>query len=340
MGNRTQKRTITARLCMPHQVSAMEQLFQYEIHLASLLLICSNCLVHSKFPLMSQIVDSHVHFFDPTRTGGVPWPTPEFPALYKPALPARLQALSAAFGITACIAIECSPLLTDNDWLLNVATSHPFVLGIIGDLDPAHTGYASHLERLHKDPLFLGIRYGNLWDRDLLSDLAKPHFNDGLKALADAGLVFESANPDPRLIRALLQIADSIPQLRIVIDHLPNARVIGDPNTIAIYRQNLAALAQHSLVYVKLSEIPTIKDGVMLRDKQYYREKLDSLWDLFGPDRVIFGSDWPNSDQVASYRDTFGIVAEYMSSKPSDARESYFWRNSMAAYRWTSRVPS
>ena len=316
----------------------MEQLFQYEILLASLSFICSNGSRSSKPRPMSHIIDSHVHFFDPTRPGGIPWPPPDLPALYRPALPPRLQSLSKQFGVAGCIAIECSPLLSDNDWLLNLAESQPFVLGIIGNLDPADPAFHAHLARLRKNPLFLGIRYGNLWERDLLHDLSKPHFLDGLRALSDAGLVFESANPDPRLIRALLQIAESVPQLRIVVDHLPNAKVIGDPHTVTTFRRNLAALARHPSVYVKLSEIPVIKDGALIRDKRHYREKLDPLWDLFAPDRVIFGSDWPNSDQVAPYDQTFAIVTEYMSSKPADSRERYFFENSKAAYRWRPRA--
>ena len=286
---------------------------------------------------MQNVIDSHVHFFDPGRPGGVPWPTPDVPVLYKPALPRRLEDLSKPFGVTGCIAIECSPLLEDNDWLLEVAASDPFVLGIIGDLDPGDAAYRSQLERLHQNKLFLGIRYGNLWGRDLLTDLGKPRFMEGLHALSEAGLVFESANPDPRLIRALLQIADALPQLRIVIDHLPNARVVGDPHTVRAYRHHLERLSQHTLVYVKLSEISTIRDGALVRDRQFYREKLDPLWDLFGPDRVIFGSDWPNSDQIAPYDQTFAIVSEYVATKSPAGSELYFWKNSKSAYRWESR---
>ena len=160
---------------------------------------------------------------------------------------------------------------------------------------------------------------------------------EGLHALSEAGLVFESANPDPRLIRALLQIADALPQLRIVIDHLPNARVVGDPHTVRAYRHHLERLSQHTLVYVKLSEISTIRDGALVRDRQFYREKLDPLWDLFGPDRVIFGSDWPNSDQIAPYDQTFAIVSEYVAAKSPAGSEGYFWKNSKSAYRWESR---
>ena len=62
--------------------------------------------------------------------------------------------------------------------------------------------------------------------------------------------------------------------------------------------------------------------------------------DLFGPHRVIFGSDWPNSDQIAPYDQTFAIVSEYLSSKTQDASENYFWKNSRAAYRWSPRSPA
>jgi L-fuconolactonase len=287
---------------------------------------------------MPQTIDSHVHFYDPTRPGGVPWPLRSIAALYMPELPPHLQAISHPYGIAGCIAIECSPLLDDNDWLLKVAGDHPFVLGIIGNLDPADPSYASHLERLHKNPLFLGIRYGNLWNRDLLSDLNKPYFLDGLRALADAGLVFESANPDARLIHALLQIIEAVPHLRVVIDHLPNAKVPTEPEALNAYHRDLDALARHSLVYVKLSEIPVMKEGKLNRDKASYRAKLDPLWNLFGPDRVIFGSDWPNSDQVAPYDQTFAIVDEYISAKPAEQRERYFRENSRTAYRWTPRT--
>jgi L-fuconolactonase len=305
--------------------------------LACPILICSNDPSQA-FAKMTRIVDSHVHFFDPTRPGGVPWPTPETPALYKPALPPRLESLSHSFEVTGCIAVECSPLLTDNDWLLNLAASHPFVLGIIGDLDPADPSYRTHLDRLHKNPLFLGIRYGNLWNRDLFADISKPHFLDGLRALADAGLVLESANPDPRLISALLRIVENVPKLRVIIDHLPNLKLPTDAHALAAYHHDLAVLARRSHVYVKLSEIPVIKDGALILDKRYYREKLDPLWDLFGPNRVIFGSDWPNSDQVAPYDQTFEIVSQYLSSKTPEDRERYFWRNSKTAYRWNPRT--
>jgi L-fuconolactonase len=74
-----------------------------------------------------------------------------------------------------------------------------------------------------------------------------------------------------------------------------------------------------------------------VRDAKFYKEPLDAIWDVFGEDRVIFGSDWPNSDHVASYADTFAIVREYISQKSPQAREKYYWKNSITAYRWRPR---
>jgi len=286
-----------------------------------------------------RVIDSHIHLFDPTRPGGIPWPDKTDTALYKPALPERYEAMAAPFGVVGAIAVEASPLGSDNDWLLKVVENNPVVVGAIGDLAPDALTYRTDLDRLHRNPLFLGFRYGNIWDRDLADDLKKPGFIEGIKALAQAGLVFESANPDAKLIRALLEIAERVPGLRIVADHLPNAKVPAEPAALKEYQANLHRLAEHNSVFVKLSEIPVVTEGKLVKDGAYYRPRLDALWDLFGEDRVIYGSDWPNSDHVASFADTWSIVIAYVATKSAAAAEKYYWKNSQAAYRWRPRRP-
>jgi L-fuconolactonase len=285
------------------------------------------------------IIDAHIHLFDPSRPGGVPWPEKDDNVLYKPALPERYIAMSAPFGVVGAIAIEASPLATDNDWLLKVAANSPFVVGVVGDLVPGTSSYLSELERLHANPLFLGLRYGNLWNRDLSVDLAKPGFIDGVKALAQAGLVFESANPDSKLIRAILDVTGKVPHLRVVVDHLPNAKLPSEQAARDEYWRNLRELARNPRVFVKLSEIPVSANGKLVTDAQFYKGPLDALWDVFGEDHILFGSDWPNSDHVAPYADTLAIVRRYVSGKSAAAREKYYWKNSISAYKWRRRSP-
>jgi len=214
------------------------------------------------------------------------------------------------------------------------------IVGVVGDLVPATPSYLADLDRLHADPLFLGFRYGNLWNRDLSVDLEKPGFIDGLKALAQAGLVFESANPDPVLIRAILSVAERVPDLTIVIDHLPHSPIPTENAARAEYQSNLSRLAKHPRVFVKLSEIPVLLNGALVTDIGYYQGALDAIWSVFGEGRIFFGSDWPNSDHVCSLQQTFSLVHAYIAQKSPTAQEKFFWKNSLSAYRWHRRTPN
>ncbi len=286
------------------------------------------------------IVDAHIHLFDPSRPGGVPWPEKSDSVLYRPALPERYKAVTAGLGIVAAIAIEASPLRSDNDWLLGIAKINPIIVGVVGDLVPGGQSYAADLTRLHADPLFLGIRYGNLWSRSLFADRQEPGFLDGLKLLSQAGLVFESANPDPNLIHAISDIADRVPDLRIVIDHLPNAALPAEPSANKEYWSRLRSLSQNPNVFVKLSEIPVRRNGKLVTDPSSYRTVLDQIWSLFGEDRCVYGSDWPNSDHVAAYTETLAIVRNYISTKGAIAAGKFFSKNSASAYHWRPRLPN
>jgi predicted TIM-barrel fold metal-dependent hydrolase len=285
------------------------------------------------------IVDAHIHLFDTGRPGGVPWPFKTDTVLYKPALPQRYKAYSDPYGVVGAIAIEASPLADDNRWLLDLAARNPLIVGIVGNLVPGSPSFTADLDRLHANALFLGFRYGNLWDRDLAADMGKPGFMDGLKALAQAGLTLDSANPNPSLIRAILAVAERVPGLRIVIDHLPHAPIPAEPAARDEYWANLRRLAAMPGVFIKLSEIPVVQGGKLIRDPAFYRAPLDAIWDVFGEDRILFGSDWPNSDSVAPLADTMAIVRGYISTKSPAAQEKYFWKNSIAAYRWRPRRP-
>ena len=78
----------------------------------------------------------------------------------------------------------------------------------------------------------------------------------------------------------------------------------------------------------------------MSTDLSPYRARLDTLMGVFGEDRVLFGSDWPNSDGVAPVDKVFAVAKEYFRPKPRTVAEKYFWKNSVAAYKWVKRDPS
>jgi L-fuconolactonase len=291
-------------------------------------------------PAKTPVIDTHIHLFDPRRPGGIPWPEKTDTLLYKAALPQRYARIARPFGVVGAIVIEASPLASDNDWVLGVAANHPIIVGMVGDLIPATPAYQKKLERLHANPLFLGIRYGNLWGRDLAVDSQKPEFLPGLKMLAEKGLVLDSANPDLNLIRAISGVADRIPELRIVIDHLPSAPVPAEQAPRDEYWSLLRQLAKNKNVFVKLSEVALARSEQKTPvDPSFNHDRLEELWTIFDEDHVLYASDWPNSDTHATYEETFSIVRNYIAAKGPVAEEKLFWKNSVAAYRWHPREP-
>jgi len=289
-------------------------------------------------PVPVPVIDTHIHLFDTNRPGGVPWPAKTDSALYQPALPERYARIARPLGVVGAIEIEASPLVADNDWVLNVAANQPIIVGMVGDLIPGAPDFQKDLDRLRANPLFLGIRYGNLWGRDLGVDAKKPDFLAGLKLLAEHGLVLDSANPNPALIRAIAGVADQVPDLRIVIDHLPTSRVPVEAAARDEYWSLLRRLAQNKNVFAKLSEVLAahIEEA---GGPTFNQDRLNALWDIFGEDHVLYASDWPNSDNHATYQETIAVVRSYVEAKGHTASEKFFWKNSVAAYRWHRRAP-
>lgn len=268
----------------------------------------------------TPVLDTHIHLFDPTRPQGVPWPPKSNAKLYQPALPPRYRQVVEGLNVIGAIEVECSPWFEDNQWVLDVAATDPIIVGMIGNLEPASPEFGRHLDRLRRNPLYLGIRYGYLWERDLRARLAEPAFQDGLKRLSDAGLTLDAANPSLRLVEDILRVKDARPRLRVVVDHLPRM------SELAKAERELRELATRPDVWIKVS-------GVV----PHRPERLDLIYEIFGPDRLLYGSDWPNSDNYGSYGEGFAIVKAFFEKKGRDVAAKYFWRNSKAAYRWKER---
>ncbi|HLY60450.1 MAG TPA: amidohydrolase family protein [Terriglobia bacterium] len=283
------------------------------------------------------VIDTHIHLFDPTRPQGVPWPEKDDAVLYHTALPDRYRQVTKGLGIVGAIEVEASPWLEDNQWVLDIAAKDPLILGTVGDLEPGKPKFREHLERFHKNPLFLGIRCGNLWGRDLATQVFQPEFVADMKLLADAGLEMDTANPDSTLIEAVVRLTDRVPNLRVVIDHLPQLNPPSDAEGRKALANYLRELGKRPQVYVKVSSVLRHVDGKVPDSLDFYRDRLDELWGTFGEDRLIYGSDWPHSDLWGPYPEVFRIVREYFAGKSREAQEKYFWKNSVAAYRWVKR---
>jgi L-fuconolactonase len=286
------------------------------------------------------VIDAHIHLFDTRRKGGIPWPPADDPVLYKTTLPARIRATAQPHGVSGAIHLEASPVFADNQWVLDTAQKDPFIVGVVGNLEPNHKDFGKQLERFRRNPLFRGIRYGNIWDRDLSDMLGNREFVDGLKLLAQADLSMDAANPDQRLLEAMLRCSDLAPQLRLVMDHLPKMPGLDDAEKKRRYLQVIELMGTRAMIHVKISAVLKKPDGKTRADLSFYKETLDTIYDTFGPDRIIYASDFPNSETNGNYAQVIGVVREWMATKPANVQERYFWRNSARVYKWKRRDAS
>ena len=155
-----------------------------------------------------------------------------------------------------------------------------------------------------------------------------------MKRLADRQLTLDVVGDTP-ILADVLRIKKMAPDLRVVIDHLPFHA--WDKDGTAAMRDALKEVAQLPRVYIKISYVPRQVGGRLVEDPEFYRPGLDVLWNLFGPDRAIYGSNWPVSDLVAPYASMYKIVAAYFAGKSDADAQKFFWKNSLAAYSWLPR---
>lgn len=276
-----------------------------------------------------MIIDTHTHFYDPTRPQGVPWPPPDNALLYRPVLPTHLKEIAAPLGVTGTVVVEASSWLEDNGWILDLAADEPFILGFVGQIPPDRPEFGEELARFAANPLFRGIRCGG----QRFERVDQGSFLADLKTLAAHDLSLDV------LIRAehldnVLRVARQIPDLRMIINHILHMPVDGgavDPAWTDRYRR----AADQPNVFLKLSAM--MEQSVRTpapADLDFYRPALDALWNAFGADRLIYGSNWPVSDRSGrSYAEYLSVVKRYFAEKGEDATENYFWRNAQHVYR-------
>lgn len=281
------------------------------------------------------IIDTHTHFYDPTRPQGVPWPPRDDALLYRPVLPAEYRRLAEPLGITGTLVVEASPWEEDNAWVLDQAARERFLVGLVGHLKPGTPGFAAQLDRFARNPLFRGIRTGG-WEGGLRT--GDPAWIADLQRLADRNLTLDLL-VGPSQMPEAARLAAAVLRLRIVIDHCASVRM-GPPPHDPAWVDGVVACHYRDNVFMKISglvEGTGRSDGTAPRALDTYLPVLDTLWRVFGEDRLIFGSNWPVSARFASLETVVGIVDDYLRTKGHAARAKIFRRNASRVYGFASR---
>lgn len=280
--------------------------------------------------MMPMRIDAHQHFWR-IADEGRSWPPPGLGALYRDFLPPDLAPLLARHGIERTLLVQSLPDEDDTQFMLDLAWRHRFIGGVVGWVDMKGADAPQRIAALACDPLLKGLRpmLQDLDDDAWIDDAA---LAPAVQAMLDHALVFD-ALVLPRHLEALLRFAERFPALPVVIDHgaKPGIRADGLADGLTTWRRGLARLAALPSVHCKLSGLVTeAGPGWRIED---LRPCVDCILALFGPERVIWGSDWPVLHLAADYAAWIAASEALLDGLDYAARGAIFGGNAQRLYR-------
>jgi L-fuconolactonase len=281
------------------------------------------------------ILDTHIHLYQVSRAGGVPWPPPEANNLYRDVLPADYEAVARPLGIVGVGVVEASNLHGDTRWVLDRIEGNDFFAFTVAQLPIATPEFPAQLAEIAADPRVVGIR-GFLWSPALTLD---PVQLTHLRALAGRGMTLDlisrgDFNPKDK-VEALLA---AVPELRVIIDHLAGARgTTPSPQWIA----DMKRLAARPNAYLKVSSLfdmfnpgpDDTQPWTSPATLDAYAPHLDVALDAFGPERLLFGSNWPVCAQGGSLAREIELCEAWLAPHGAKVRDAVMHDNARRFYR-------
>lgn len=277
---------------------------------------------------MPAIVDAHQHFWNLERVA-YPWLTPEYGPLYRTFEAPELEPQVLSAGVDATVLVQAADSEEDTAYMLEVAGERPWVGGVVAWVPLERPADAERsLERLVGHPRFCGVRHLIHEDPDpdwLLRDAVL----DGLRLLAERDIPFDVVAVLPRHLEHVPVLAERVPGLRMVIDHLakPPIREGGwQP-----WADLLARAAEHPQVYAKVSGLNTAADPERWSADDL-RPYVEHALACFGAERLMFGGDWPVATLAGDYQKVWEETGRLLSGLPAADRDAILGGTAISFY--------
>jgi L-fuconolactonase len=272
-------------------------------------------------------IDSHQHFwkFDPNRDS---WITDEMKTIQRDFLPHELSILLEKHGFDGSVAVQASQSEEETDFLISLAAQYSFIKGVVGWIDLRAKDISERLSHYKAFPVLKGFRHvlQGETQRDLMLE---PDFKRGIAALQQHDYTYDILIfPDQLKFSAAL--VEEFPAQRFVIDHIAKPYI--SKSEINEWKKDVEHIAKYQNCYCKISGMVTEANWHHWK-KEDFRPYLDVVVNAFGPNRILFGSDWPVCLVAANYENMLEIVSEYFSTFSTHEQQLFWGLNAMNFYK-------
>lgn len=277
-----------------------------------------------------MIVDAHHHFWDP-RTADYPWLTDELAAIRRPFGPDDLAPLLNATAVNRTVLVQTRSSVDETRDFLAVAAATPFVAGVVGWVDLSADDVGATIDALRAGPggnRLVGIRH-QVHDEADPDWLRRADVRRGIAAVGQAGLAYDLL-VRPRELPSALETVRDLPDVRFVIDHLAKPEIAN--GALEPWASRLAPFGGLANAWCKVSGMVTEANWTSWRTEDF-TPFVGHAVDVFGPERLLFGSDWPVCLLAASYERVHDLARETLAELSESEREGVFGGNAAEVYR-------
>jgi L-fuconolactonase len=270
-------------------------------------------------------IDSHQHFWK-YDDAEYPWIGKGTP-LQRDWLPADLEREARNVGIDGSVVVQARQTLEESRWLLELAEKSSFIKGVVGWVDLRSEKLPDDLAALSKHKKFVGVRH--VVQSETADFMLQPEFLRGIGELHAFDFTYDLLL-FPKHLPSAVKVAEKFSHQRFVLDHI--AKPMIRAGMMQPWKDDIRALAKQKNVSCKISGLVT---EAKLKDwkKEDFRPYLDVVFEAFGEDRVMFGSDWPVCLLAGSYEQVHGLTADYFKQFSTAVQEKFFGGNAAKFYR-------
>lgn len=260
-------------------------------------------------------IDAHQHFWD-LSLPEYPWMPPGEGPLRHNYLPEDLEPLLRRNHFDGCVTVQANVVMEETWWLLELASKHDFIKGVVAWVDLTARDLPHTLDMCQKHPKFKGVRH-IVHDEPDLRWLLREDVLEGLRELARRDIPYDLLLRPPHL-PMIPELAERVPGLRMVIDHIAKPPIAS--GKMEPWARDMETVSQIPGMHCKLSGMITEADHKQWMASDLY-PYVQHVLSLFGPDRLMFGSDWPVCRMAGVWKQVLAAFTQACGPLPQNERE-------------------